>query len=96
MKLKTDKWRLLISGTKYEHSWAKIGYDKIWESNKVKLSAISTDNKLKFDSPIANICFNVNQKLSVLSRLASLLTFDRKWILFKAFFGSQFKYCPLI
>ena len=26
---------------------------------------------------------------------ASLLTFDKKWILFKAFCKSQFKYCPL-
>ena len=49
----------------------------------------------KFDSHIANTCFKVNQKLSVLSRLASLLTFDKKRILFTTFFESQFNYCPL-
>ena len=51
-KLNTDKCHLLISGTKYEHSWAKISDDKIWESNEVKL---------KFDGHIANICFKANQ-----------------------------------
>ena len=49
-----------------------------------------------FDSHISNICFKANQKLSVLSRSAGLLTFDRKPIIFKAFFESQFKYCHLI
>ena len=91
MKLKTNKCHLLVSGTKYEHSWAKIDDDKIWEINEVKLSAVTIDNKLKFDSIIANIFFKANQKLSVLSRLAGLLTFDRKGILFTGFFESQFK-----
>ena len=96
MKLNTDKCHLLVSGTKYEHSWQKIGDDKIWKSNEVKLLGVTIDSKLKFDSRIANSCFKANQKLSVLSRLAGLLAFDRKRILFKAFFESQFKYCPLI
>ena len=78
------------------NSWTKIGDDKIWESNEVKLWGVTVDNKLKFDSHIVNICFKANQKLSVLSRLPSLLIFDTKWILFKVFFESQFKYCPLI
>ena len=34
-KLNTDKCLLLISGTKYGRSWAKIYDDKIWESNEV-------------------------------------------------------------
>ena len=96
MKINNDKCHLLVSGTKYEHSWAKIGNEKIWKSNEVKLLGVAIDNKFKFDNHIANICFKVNQKISVLSRLANLLFFDRKRILFKAFFESQFKYCPLI
>ena len=96
MKLNTDKCNLLVFGAKYDHSWAKIGDDKIWESDEMKLLRVTIDNKLKFDNHIANVCFTTNQKLSVLSRLASLLTFDRKRILFKAFFESQFKYYPLI
>ena len=33
MKLNTDKCHLLVSGTKFEYSWAKIDEAKIWESN---------------------------------------------------------------
>ena len=45
---------------------------------------------------MANICFKANQKLIVLSRLASFFTFDRKRIFFKVFFQSLFKCCALI
>ena len=82
---------MLFSGSKYKHDWVNIGDDKIWESNKVKLLGVTVYNKLKFDSHVANICFKANQKLSILSRMAGLLTFDIKRILFKAFFESQFK-----
>ena len=35
IRLNTDKCHLLVSGTKHEHGWAKIGNDKIYESNEV-------------------------------------------------------------
>ena len=40
MKLNIDKCHLLASSveirnTKYEHSWAKIGDDEIWESSEI-------------------------------------------------------------
>ena len=56
----------------------KPNTDKVWESNEVKLLGVTVDNKLKFVSQIENVCFQANQKLSVLSRLASLLSFDKK------------------
>ena len=58
------------------------------------LDKLKIDNKLKFDSHTANICFKANQKLSVLNGLVGLVTFVRKRIHFKAYFESQFKYCP--
>ena len=85
---------MIFSGTKYEHSWARIGDNKIWESNAVKLLCVTIDNKLKFDRHIPYICFKANQKL-VLIRLMSFFTFDKKRILFKALFEFQFNYCPL-
>ena len=63
---------MLDSGTKYEHSWAKIVDDKIRKSNEVKLLGATIDNKLKFDGNIANVCFKANQKLSVLNKLAKV------------------------
>ena len=95
MKLNPDKCLLLVFGTKCEHSWSQIGDDKIWKSNEVKLLGVTINNKRKFNSHIANIFFKANQKLSVLSRRAGLLAFDRKRILFKVFLESQFNHCPL-
>ena len=62
MKLNTDKCHLLMSGSKYEHFWAQIGKDRIWEDNEVKLLGITIDNSLKFDTHINNICTKANQK----------------------------------
>ena len=70
MKLNTDKYHLLMSGD--EHFWADIGKDKIWEYNEVKLTGITIDNSLKFDTHISNICTKANQKLSVLSRMRNI------------------------
>ena len=55
-----DKCHLLVSETMYEHSSAKIGDDKIWETKEVKLLGVTINNKLKFDNHIANICFKAN------------------------------------
>ena len=73
----------------------QIGNDKIWKSNEIKLLGVAIDNKLKFDSHIKNIYFKAKPNLGVLRKLVSLLTFDKKRILFKAFFEFQFRYCPL-
>ena len=75
MKLITDKCYLLVSGTKYERSWTRIGDGKILERNKIKLSDLTIDTKLKFKSHIANISFKANQKLSALSRVTSFFNF---------------------
>ena len=40
MKLNTDKCHLLISESRYEHFWAQIGKDNIWEGREVKLLGI--------------------------------------------------------
>ena len=93
MKLNTDKCHLLISGHKYEHQWAQLDRDKVWEENEVKLTI---DSELKFDSHISNICLKANKKLSVLCRLKNVLTRQQRRILFKSFFEAQFKYCPII
>ena len=70
--------------------------DKIWEDTEVKLLGIATDNSLKFDTHINNICTKANQKLSFLSRMMNILNFEERRRIFKSFFESQFKYCPLI
>lgn len=72
--------------------WTKFGKDgddKTWESNKVKLLGVTVDKKLRFGSHIANIYLKANYKLTVLTTVANVLTFDEKPD--SSFLVSQFK-----
>ena len=95
MKLNTDNCHLLMAGNKHEHIWVKLVDKKIWENNTVKLLGVTIDSQLKFDSHVLNICTKAGRKLSVLTRMTKYLSFDKKKILIKTLFESQFKYCPL-
>lgn len=53
---------------------------------------VAIGNKLNFDSHTASTWLKANQKLIVLSRLAQLLSFDKKRLLFKKDFKSKFIY----
>ena len=97
MKLRIDKCHLIVWGYMCEQVWVNIGQYFIWlESNDVKLLGITTDRDLKLDKHVLKICSKANQRLSVLSRMAKLLSFNKRRTLFKAFVGSQFKYCPIV
>ena len=56
MKLNTDKCHLLIPVNKYEHIWAKLGEELIWEETSVKLLGVTIDRQLKFDKHVFDIC----------------------------------------
>ena len=92
MKLNTDKC-LIVSGYKHEQVCTNIETDLIWESNDVKLLVVNRD--LKFDKHVLKLFSKANQKLSTLSRVANLLSFNKR-TLFIAFVESQFKYCPIV
>ena len=96
LKLNTDKCRLIVSGNKHEQVWANIGKDLIQESNDVKLLGITIDRDLKLDKHVLKLCSKANQKLSALSRIAKLLSFNKRRTLFKAFVESQSKYCQIV
>ena len=89
MKLNTDKCCLIVSGYKHEQVWQNIGTDLIWESNDVKLLGVTIDRDLKFDKHVLKLCSKANQKLSALSRMVNLLSFNKRRTLFKAFVESQ-------
>ena len=94
MKLNTDKCHLLVAGHKFEHTWVRVGPNKIWEDHSVRL-LVTIGNELKFDKHVLNIIKKGNSKLSTLSRLTKFMTLQKKWTLYKAFVESQLKYCPL-
>ena len=52
---------------------------------------VTIDNKLNFDIHIASTCLKANQKLMVFARLAKLLSFDKKQLLFKNIFWILFQ-----
>ena len=95
MKLNQDNCHLLVSGHKHETVWAKIGETKIWESNKQKLLEFDIDRNLNFAEYVFDLSKKARRKLSVLARLSNYMSFEKRKILLKAFFESQFGYCPL-
>ena len=78
MTLNTNKCHLIVSGCKHEQVWANIRKDLIWESNDVNLLGIIIDRDLKFDKHVPKLCSKANQKFSALSRMAKLLSFNKK------------------
>ena len=95
MKMNFGKCHLFVSGSEHENMWAKIGDEQIWEFRTVKLLGITIDSELKFDEYISNVCKKAQRKLTVLTRIKKYLDFNKLRLLFKTFFDSQFKCCPL-
>ena len=96
MKLNQDKCHLLVSGYKHENIWARIGEVKIWESSKQKLLGVVIDRDLSFNEYVSSLCKKAGRKLSVLSRLSNLMSFQQRRLLMKSFVEAQFGYCPLV
>ena len=96
MNLNRDKCHLIVWGYEYEQVWANIGKDLILESNDVKLLGITVDKHVKFDKHVLRLCSKANQKLSALSRMAKLLSFNKRRTLFKALVESHLKYSPTV
>ena len=95
IELNTDKCCLIVSGYKHEQVCTNIETDLIWESNDVKLLVVTIDRDLKFDKHVLKLFSKANQKLSALSRVAYLLSFNKRTF-FIAFVESQFKNCPIV
>ena len=53
MKLNSDKCHLLVSGQKFEHIFAYIGENQIWEDDEVELLGVTIDSQLKFESQMS-------------------------------------------
>ena len=61
----------------------------------VKLLGINIDRSLKFDFHKLKVCSKANRKLTILHRMFKFLTLEKRKVLIKAYFESQFKCCPL-
>ena len=74
---------LRVLGYQYGQAWANIGRDLIWEINDVKLLGIAIDKDLNFDKYVRKFCSKANQKLTALSRMAKLFSFNKRWARFR-------------
>ena len=88
MKMNAEKCCSFISDNKFEQMWARIRDSMIWENRTVELFEIMIGNELI-------ICIKANRKLTVLTKMRKYLDFSKVRLLFKSYFESQFKYCPL-
>ena len=71
--------------------------NQVIESTKtVKLLGITIDNRLNFTEHVAKICKKASIKLHALARISNFMNPHKLRILVKAFFESQFSYCPLV
>ena len=67
----------------------------ILESQEEKLLGLNLDRDLKFTSHVSKICAKAGQKLAAISRIVKYMSFEKRRMLIKTFFDSQFEYCPL-
>ena len=82
--------------TKHDNVLVKVDNEIIESKKNVKLLGVTIDNKLNFTEHITTICNKASSKLHALARISNYISQQKLRILVKAFFESQFSYCPLV
>ena len=62
----------------------------IWEQNNVKLLGVHIDSKLSFNDHVTSLCVKAGRKLTALTRIANLLSIEKRKILINSFIDFQF------
>ena len=73
-----------------------IDNEVIKNSNNKKLLGINLNNRIGFDTHVANICNRVSKKLHALARISQFMNIHKRRMTMKAFIASEFGYCPLV
>ena len=94
-KANPDKYHLLINNTK-ESFQIKIGNETVSNSKYEKMLGVKKDHELNFNEHVSSLCKKASQKLNVLSRIASSMTFDQRRLVLNSFITSHFSYCPIV
>ena len=93
LKANADKCHLILSTD--EPFSINIDNEVIKNSNNKKLLGINLNNRLGFDTHVANICSRVSKKLHALARISQYMSIYKWRMTMKAFIASEFGYCPL-
>ena len=94
LKANADKCHLILSTD--EPFSINIDNEVIKNSNNKKLLGINLNNRLGFDTHVANICSRVSKKLHALARISQYMSIHKRRMTMKAFIASEFGYCPLV
>ena len=54
------------------------------------------NNRVGFDTHVANICNRVSKKIYALARISQYMNIHKRRMIMKAFVASEFGYCPLL
>ena len=93
LKANADKCHLILSTD--EPFSINIDNEVIKNSNNKKLLGINLNNRISFDTHVANICNRVSKKLHALARILQFMNIHKRRMTMKAFLASKFGYCPL-
>ena len=93
--INADKSHLLVT-KHHDNVFVKVDNEIIKGSKTVKLLGITIDNKLDFNEHVSKICNKASRKLHALARISNLMNPQKLRMVVKAFFESQFSYCPLV
>ena len=80
----------------YKTKSIQIQNSCIKASSSEELLGIKIDSNLTFHDHIISLCSKANKKLSALSRVSKYMDINKRRILIKSYFFSQFNYCPLV
>ena len=72
-----------------------IDNEVIKNSNNKKLE-FNLNNRLGFDSHVANICNRVSKKLHALAKISQFVNIHKWKITMKTFIATESGYCPLV
>ena len=97
MKPNPTKFQKMFSG---QEDMSKLSLNinglLIPSGKQVKLLGVNSDNSLKFDGHIKELCRKVNQKVHAFGRLRPFLGKQKAKLLFNSVIMYNFSYCPLI
>ena len=94
LKTNADKCFLILSTD--EPFSINIDNEVIKNSNNKKLLGINLNNRIGFDTHVANICNRVSKKLHPLARISQFMNIHKRRMTMKANLASEFGYCPLV
>ena len=97
MIVNADKFQAIILNKKESEVKYKLAIDNndIESTKSVKLLGITTDDRLRFDQHISNLCFKAAMQLNALGRLQKHMGKSVKVATLNSVIYVNFNYCPL-